>query len=156
VFETFVSGYENMGSIASGGRYDNLTWNFIKNKYPWTGWSIGLSRLLAVLQNIGNLELSRKTLTDVLVLNLDEKYLNNYLEIITSLRKTWINTEFYLENTKIAKQIKYAENKGIKLVIILWEDEVNRWIVAIKILDKKEQIEVNNEDLIEKITFLIG
>lgn len=151
VFETFVTGYENMGSIASWGRYDNLTWNFIKNKYPWTGWSIWLSRLLSVIQNIGKIELKRKTLTDVLVLNLDDRYLNNYLEIINNLRTAWINTEFYLEVSKIAKQIKYAENKWIKMVIILWEDEINRWVIAIKNLDKKEQIEVNKNELIQNI-----
>jgi histidyl-tRNA synthetase len=94
-------------------------------------------------------------LTDVLLLNLDEKYLDNYLEIINNLRSNWINAEFYLETSKIAKQIKYAENKGIKLVIILWEDEINKWVIAIKDLDKKEQTEVQTADLIKKITYLI-
>ena len=49
VYETFIDSYEDLWSISSGWRYDNLTWNFIKNKYPWTGWSIWLSRLLTVL-----------------------------------------------------------------------------------------------------------
>lgn len=155
VFETFVDWYENMGSIASGWRYDNLTWNFIKNKYPWTGWSIGLSRLLAVLKEIGKIDTKRKTLTDVLVLNLDENYLEDYLKILNLLRSNWINSEFYLWEPKISKQLKYAENKWIKLVIIMWEDEINKWIVAIKILDKKEQIEVKNEVLIDSVNSLI-
>lgn len=155
VFETFAQWLENMGSIASGWRYDNLTWNFIKNKYPWTGWSIWLSRLIAVLSENWKLELKRKTLTDVLVLNLDEKYLTKQLKIVSDLRKASINTEFYLEVSKIAKQIKYAENKWIKLVIILWEDEVNKWVVSVKDLDKREQFEIKNDDLIKEITNLI-
>lgn len=154
VFETFISGYEKMGSIASWWRYENLTWNFIKNKYPWAGWSIWLSRLLSIIQEIGKLIFTKKTLTDVLVLNLDEKYLNNYLTVLNYLRNNWVNTEFYLETSKIAKQIKYAENKWIKYILIMWEDEINRWIIALKDLEKKEQIELKLEDVLTKISIL--
>ncbi len=154
VFETFISGYENMGSIASGWRYENLTWNFIKNKYPWAGWSIWLSRLLSIIQEINKLIITKKTLTNVLVLNLDEKYLNNYLTVLNYLRNNWINTEFYLETAKIAKQIKYAENKWIKYILIMWEDEINKWFIALKDLEKKEQIELSLEDVLKKISIL--
>lgn len=154
VFETFISGYENMWSIASWWRYENLTWNFIKNKYPWAGWSIWLSRLLSIIQEIGKLIFTKKTLTNILVLNLDEKYLNNYLTVLNYLRNNWINAEFYLETSKIAKQIKYAENKWIKYILIMWEDEINKGIIALKDLEKKEQIELKLEDVLEKISIL--
>lgn len=156
VFETFVDWYENMGSIASGWRYDNLTWNFIKNKYPWTGWSIGLSRLLAVLKEIGKIDAKRKTLTDVLVLNLFNESAEQCLKILWSLRNAWINTEFYLWVSKIAKQLKYAESKWIKFVIILWEDEIKKWVVTVKNMDIKEQIEIKMSDLIKIITNLVN
>jgi histidyl-tRNA synthetase len=154
VFETFIFGYENMGSIASWWRYENLTWNFIKNKYPWAGWSIWLSRLLSIIQEINKLIFTKKTLTNVLVLNLDEKYLSNYLTVLNYLRNNWINAEFYLETAKIAKQIKYAENKWIKYILIMWEDEISRWIIALKDLEKKEQIELKLEDVLGKISIL--
>ncbi|MFA5917808.1 MAG: histidine--tRNA ligase [Candidatus Gracilibacteria bacterium] len=154
VFETFISGYEKLGSIASGGRYENLTGNFIKNKYPGSGGSIGLSRLLSIIQEINKLIFTKKTLTNVLVLNLDEKYLNNYLTVLNYLRNNGINAEFYLETAKIAKQIKYAENKGIKYILIMGDDEIDRGIVALKDLEKKEQIELKLEYVLEKISIL--
>lgn len=154
VFETFISWYEKLGSIASWWRYENLTWNFIKNKYPWSGWSIWLSRLLSIIQEINKLIFTKKTLTNVLVLNLDEKYLNNYLTVLNYLRNNWINAEFYLETAKIAKQIKYAENKWIKYILIMWDDEIDRGIVALKDLEKKEQIELKLEYVLEKISIL--
>lgn len=154
VYETFIDWFEKMWSISSGWRYDNLTWNFIKNKYPWTGWSIWLSRLLAILAEIWQFKEKTKTLTKVLVLNLDKNYLKNYLEIINLLRKNQINTEFYLETAKIDKQIKYANNKWINLLVIMWETEIAKWIIWLKILDKREQIEVKIENLVTKINNL--
>jgi len=143
VFETFIDWFESFWSVSSWWRYDNLTWNFIKNKYPWVGWSIGLSRLLSVIWATSKLNYQIKTLTDVLVLNIDEKYLKKCLEVVKKLRKAWINTEFYLEHSKISKQIKYAENKGIRYVLILWEDEINRWVIAMKDMFVREQKEID-------------
>ncbi|MDD3302063.1 MAG: histidine--tRNA ligase [Candidatus Gracilibacteria bacterium] len=143
VFETFIDGFESFGSVSSGGRYDNLTGNFIKNKYPGVGGSIGLSRLLSVIGATSKLNYQIKTLTDVLVLNIDEKYLKKCLEVVKKLRKAGINTEFYLEHSKISKQIKYAENKGIRYVLILGEDEINRGVIAMKDMFVREQKEID-------------
>ncbi|MDP2091108.1 MAG: histidine--tRNA ligase [Candidatus Gracilibacteria bacterium] len=152
VFETFILGAEEMGSIASGGRYENLTSNFCKNNYPGVGGSIGLSRLISVLNNIGKIELGAKTVSKVLVLNMGEEYLTNNLQIVKTLRNIGINTEIYLDSeTKLQKQIKYADNKKIPFVIIQGEDEIEKGVIQLKNLEKGEQIEVKIKDLEKKL-----
>lgn len=152
VFETFILWAEEMWSIASGGRYENLTSNFCKNNYPWVWWSIWLSRLISVLNNIWKIELWAKTVSKVLVLNMWEEYLTNNLQIVKTLRNIWINTEIYLDSeTKLQKQIKYADNKKIPFVIIQWEDEIEKWVIQLKNLEKWEQIEVKIKDLEKKL-----
>jgi histidyl-tRNA synthetase len=152
VFETFISWAEKMWSISSWGRYDDLCNHFSKNNFPWVGWSIGLSRLLAVLNELDKLNFDKKTVSEILVLNLWEDVLNKNLELVKYLRNNWINTEIYLDwNVKFAKQIKYADNKKIPFVIIFWEDEINKWIVQLKNLKTWKQIEVNKEKILKYI-----
>lgn len=152
VFETFICWYENFWSISSGGRYDNLASNFTKNNFPWVWGSIWLSRLLSILKEINKLNFSKKTLTKVLIINMWEKFLAKNLEILNYLRNSWINSEIYLDsNTKIQKQLKYANNKKIPFVIINWEDEINKWIIQFKNLDSWEQKELKREDLLNNI-----
>jgi histidyl-tRNA synthetase len=148
VFETFIDWAENMWSISSGWRYDDLCSHFSKNNFPWVGWSIWLSRLLAVLDELKLLKYDKKTITDVLVLNIWEENFEQNLSLVKDLRDNWINTEMYLDgNTKFAKQIKYADNKKIKYVIIQWEDEIRKAIVQIKNLESWKQEEVKLNEL---------
>lgn len=149
VYETFIIGAESMWSISSWGRYDDLCSHFSKNNFPGVWGSIGLSRLLAVLNELNKLELNKKTISDVLLLNLWEDVLSKNLKLIKILRDNWINSEIYLDsNTKFAKQIKYADNKKIPLVIIYWEDEISKWIVQLKNITNWEQKEIKIGDII--------
>lgn len=152
VFETFINGFEKYGSIASGGRYENLCSHFSKNNYPGVWGSIWLSRLLCILQDIWNIEYSQKVPTQVLVLNMWEELLQDNLEIVKTLRMNWINTEIYLDaNVKIQKQFKYADNKKIPLVIIYGENEKKWGFAQLKNLQSGEQKEVLIEELVETI-----
>ncbi len=152
VFETFILWAEELGSISSWGRYENLTSNFSKNSYPWVWGSIGLSRLLSVLNNIWKIELWAKTVSKVLVLNMWEENLTSNLQIVKTLRNLWINTEIYLDSdAKIQKQIKYADNKKIPFVIIQWQDEIKEWVFQLKNLLKWEQKELKIKDIEKKI-----
>ncbi|MDD2870495.1 MAG: histidine--tRNA ligase [Candidatus Gracilibacteria bacterium] len=152
VFETFILGAESMGSIASGGRYENLTSNFCKNNYPGVGGSIGLSRLISVLNEINKVELKNKTVTKVLVLNMGEEYLTNNLQIVKTLREMLINAEIYLDSdTKIQKQFKYADNKKIPYVIIQGQDEIEKGIIQLKDLSEGTQKEVKIKDLAKEL-----
>ena len=148
VFETFIDWAENMWSISSWWRYDDLCSNFSKNNFPWVGWSIWLSRLLAVLDELKLLEYNKKTLTEALVLNMWEENLEQNLNLVKNLRDNWINTEIYLDsNTKFAKQIKYADNKKIKYIVIQGKNEIVNWIVQVKNLENWEQEEMNIKNL---------
>jgi histidyl-tRNA synthetase len=151
VFETFIVWAEDLWSIASGWRYDNLASNFSKNNYPWVWGSIWLTRLLTILENLWKLKFERKTVSKVLVLNMWEKTLENNLKIVENLRNFWINTEIYLEEAKMQKQLKYANNKKIQYALICWDLEFEKRIVQLKNLDTGEQKEVKEEELVSVI-----
>lgn len=154
VFETFIQWAEGMWSIASGWRFENLCSNFTKNSYPWVGGSIWLSRLIAVLTELWKINIKEKTVSKVLVLNMWEDYLSNNLEIVKIIRDLWINTELFLDSTKkIQKQLKYANNKWIKFVIINWEEEIKKGIVQLKNLETGEQNEIKINELEKNLRF---
>jgi histidyl-tRNA synthetase len=151
VFETFIFWAESMWSIASWGRYENLAENFTKNNFPWVGGSIWLSRLIAVLNELWKIELEAKTVSQVMLVNMWENLLTNNLQIVNKLRKKWINVEIFLDpDTKIQKQLKYADNKKIPFVIIIGEEEIKKGIVQLKDLRNWTQREVKNQDLINE------
>ena len=154
VFETFIAGAESMGSISSGGRYENLCGNFTKNPYPGVGGSIGLSRLIAVLQQLENdaIQPKAKTTSEILVLNMDEELLADCLEIVKTLRNAGIPTEIYLDSSaKMKKQMKYADNKNIKKVLIFGGNEKENGTVMLKNLDGGAQKEISLEKLVSEI-----
>lgn len=152
VFETFISDAESMWSISSWWRYDDLCSHFSKNNFPWVWGSIGLSRLLSVLAELNKLNYDKKTVSDVLLLNLWDNVLKQNLWLIKMLRDNSINSEIYLDgDTKIAKQLKYADNKKIPFVIIYWEEEIKKWLVQLKNLIKAEQKEVSIDEIVKFI-----
>jgi histidyl-tRNA synthetase len=152
VFETFISDAESMWSISSWWRYDDLCSHFSKNNFPWVWGSIGLSRLLSVLAELDKLNYDKKTVSDVLLLNLWDNVLKQNLWLIKILRDNSINSEIYLDcDTKIAKQLKYADNKKIPFVIIYWEEEISKWLVQLKNLINWEQKEVSIDEIVKFI-----
>ena len=152
VFETFIVGHEGVWSISSGWRYENLCSNFSSSSFPGVGWSIGISRLLSILNSIWSVQADKKTITDILVLNTWNNLLTKNLDIVKSLRGYWIQTELYLdEKAKISKQLKYANNKKIPYVIIYGEQEDEKWIVQIKVLASWEQKEVKIWELTKNL-----
>jgi histidyl-tRNA synthetase len=81
-----------------------------------------------------------------------EEYLTNNIQIVKKLRNNWINTELYLDSeTKIQKQLKYADNKKIPYVIIAWEDELKKWIIQLKDLVKWKQKEIKLSDVVKNL-----
>ncbi len=153
VFETFISGSESMWSISSGGRYENLAWNFTKNSFPWVWGSIWLSRLLAILKDLWKVKLGAKTVSQVMVVNMWDEFLTNHLKIVNKLRKNGVNVEIFLDGrAKMQKQLKYANNKNIPFVIIQAEEEIKKWVFQLKNLVKWEQKELSIDKL-EKTLF---
>ena len=130
VYETFLDDDMWLWSISSGGRYENLT-TYIDSKrnFSWVGWSIWISRLMALIFENG--EWSKQTTTNYLCINFKETF-GDICNIAQKLRKENNNVEIYPSADKLGKQFWYADKKGIPLVIILGEWEKKEWIYKIK------------------------
>lgn len=150
VFESFLAGAEWMWSFSSGGRYENLASAFTKNSFPGVWWSIGLSRIIAMLQELGRFPLEAQTPTKVLVLNMWDDTLEYNLWLVKKLRENNISSEIYLDkNAKFAKQIKYADKKGINYVVICGTQERENNKVQFKKLISGEQLEITFDEVID-------
>ncbi|HEU0306461.1 MAG TPA: histidine--tRNA ligase, partial [Lysobacter sp.] len=109
VYETTLNDYPQIGSICSGGRYENLASHYTKSKLPGVGISIGLTRLFWQLREAGLLGSAASTSTvQVLVTQMDASHLPQYLAVAAELRRGGFNTEVVMEAGKLAKQFKYA------------------------------------------------
>ena len=150
VYETFLNDYRELGSICSGGRYENLADYYTEKKLCGVGISIGLSRLFYKLNEMGLIEAKKKTTAEVLVLPMDDK-LEYSLEVGTKLREKGIHTEVYLENKKIKAKMKYADRLGIKYTIVIGEEERQEEKVTLKNMETGEQEKLTIEQAIEKI-----
>jgi histidyl-tRNA synthetase len=150
VYETTLNDYPQIGSICSGGRYENLAGQYTKSHLPGVGISIGASRLFWQLREAGLIE-SAESSVEVLVAQMDEVRLPEYLKLASELRRAGINAEVQLESRKVAKQFQYADRAGIRFVLLLGEDEAARGVVAVKDMRKQEQFEVPREDLVRAL-----
>lgn len=130
IFETFLNDLPTIGSVCSGGRYDNLADLFTKEKLPGVGASLGLDRLLAAmeeLQLLGN----TSTPAQVFIAYFDKDRLGDYQRLARSLRSEGLGVEVYPEATGLGKQLKYADRKGFKLALIAGSTEfaADQWQV---------------------------
>ncbi len=146
VYETRLDAYPQIGSICSGGRYENLASHYTKSTLPGVGISIGLTRLFWQLREAGLVDTAESTV-QVLVSQMDEARLPVYLTIANELRAGGINTEVQLEPKKIGAQFKYANRAGIRFVVVVGEDEEQRGVVSVKDLRREEQFEVPRTEL---------
>lgn len=121
VYETILDDYPEVGSICSGGRYDNLCQYYTNQKLPGVGISIGLDRLFGLLKEKGLLPPMVTYVSDVLVIAADDAAQTKALEIANQIRSVGVNCEVYLEKAKIGKQFRYAESLGIPFVIVVDE-----------------------------------
>ena len=152
LLETFIVGAREYGSIASGGRYENLVWSFSKNAFPWVWVSIGLTRLFQILDVLRKIKTERMSYTQVLVLNLDEKYTDMLLGVVKRFREKGVVTEIYLDSTaKMKKQLEYANAKKVKFVVICGEDEATQGVFSVKNLDTWEQTTIPQSDIMSII-----
>jgi len=147
----------DIGSIASGGRYDKLISRFKGADFPGTGMSIGVDRLLFVLNQIDSIK--TKNNEPVLICILDSKYLKKYYETLDYLRKNGISSELYLDPAKnLKKQLTYADKKGCPVAIIVGESEVKENKFTLKNLKsskENDQKTVSKESLIDEIKKII-
>ena len=146
VYETTLDAHPQIGSICSGGRYDDLASHYSKSRLPGVGISIGLTRLFFQLREAGLIATADSSV-DVLVTLLDEPGIDQALALSQQLRAAGFNVETQLEPKKLAKQLQYADRAGIRFVVIRGEDEAARDVVAVKDLRRGEQFEVKPMEL---------
>ena len=147
VYETTLDEHPQIGSICSGGRYDNLASQYTKSKLPGVGISIGATRLYWQLREAGLLEDAGTSTTQALVTQMDADQLPAYLALAGELRAAGIATEVSLDGGKLGKQFKHADRSGIRFVLVLGEDELANDTVTVKDMRRNEQFEVKRDEL---------
>ena len=150
VYETFLNKYRNLGSVCSGGRYDNLTEFYSTRKMQGVGISIGLSRLFFQLTDNNIISTDNQSIADVLVISMDNNY-EKCAQIASTLRKNGLKVQVDFEDKKIAKKFKYADKLNINYVIVIGEDEIKNNVVTIKNMSTGEQNTVTLEESIKII-----
>jgi histidyl-tRNA synthetase len=138
VYETFLTDMPKIGSVCSGGRYDNLAGLYTKQSLPGVGASLGLDRLLAALEE---LELLKGTATPapVLVVQFTAERIGDYQRMARLLRAAGIGAEVFPDAKKLGQQFQYAEKRGHKLALIAGPDDFAKGTWNIKDLAKREE-----------------
>ncbi len=148
VYETFLNDYRELGSICSGGRYDNLAEFYTDKKLPGVGVSIGLTRLFSKLSELNILNEKEQAISKVLVVSITDN-INIAFDVANKIREAGINTDIYLENKKIKAKFKYADRLKIPYVAIIGEEEEKNRTVTLKNMETGEQKELNLDDAID-------
>lgn len=156
IFETTLDDLPSIGSICSGGRYDNLAGLYTKEHLPGIGASLGLDRLLTAMETLEVLSSTSKP-CPVFIPFFDKEHRDDYLKMASVLRSAGIGTEVYPEAKKLGKQLKYADSHGFKYAIVAGGDEWARGEVQIKTLADKttEDIPYQHdapESLVERLS----
>jgi histidyl-tRNA synthetase len=151
IYETTLINAPELGSICSGGRYDDLASYFTDTRLPGVGISIGLTRLFSRLKDAGLLQPLPRTPAEVLVTTMDPKYLERYLSMARRLREAGINTEVYLETAKLGNQLAYADRKGFRVALIAGENEFTKDLVQVKNLAAKSARDVPLAELVQAV-----
>jgi len=151
VYETSLLDHPEIGSICSGGRYDNLAEFYTAKQLPGVGISIGLTRLFYVLGEQGMLNADAPTAPcDVLILPMTED-LSEAVSLSTALRGEGLRTQLYTEQKKFKAKMNYADKIGVPFVLFLGEDEIKDGVVTCKNMKSGEQIKAPHAEVLETI-----
>ena len=138
VYETFLNDYKELGSVCSGGRYENLAEYYTDKKLPGVGISIGLTRLFYKLNELQLIKLDKYSMSDILIIPMTED-MTKSIELASDLRKEGINTEVYLNDKKLKAKFKYADKLKIPYVVVIGEDEISSNTVKVKNMETGEE-----------------
>ncbi|HOO67976.1 MAG TPA: ATP phosphoribosyltransferase regulatory subunit, partial [Bacilli bacterium] len=148
VYETFLKSNPEIGSICSGGRYDNLAEYYTDKKLPGVGISIGLSRLFFILNELELLTSEELDLIDVLIIPMTDNY-DYIINVYNKLERNNKRAQIFYEKRSIKSIINYALSLNISKVIFIGDDEVNTDTVTLKDLNTHEQATETVEKIIE-------
>jgi histidyl-tRNA synthetase len=154
VYETFLTDLPGIGSVCSGGRYDNLAGLYTRQQFPGVGASLGLDRLLAAMEELRLLP-KVATPAPVFLVQFGAEFLGRYEKTARDLRAAGIGVELYPEAKKLGAQLGYADKRGFRLALIAGPDELAKAVWQVKDLAKKESREVADRDLIETVRTML-
>ena len=147
VYETVLNDLPGVGSVCSGGRYDDLASNYTNTQLPGVGISIGLSRLFYKLLEAGVIKPTQQSLAQVIIMPLDNNALPKALEIASHLRTLNVATIVYAEPGAMKKKFRYADRMGCRYVVVIGENELATGALSVKDMESGESFEAKTEDL---------
>ncbi len=150
VYETFLSDLPTIGSVCSGGRYNNLAGLYTKQQLPGVGASLGLDRLVAALEELHLLEAS-STPAPVFMVQFSAERLGDYQKMARALRDAGVGVEVYPEAKKVGNQLQFAEKRGFKLALIAGPDEFTQQVWKIKDLTLRTETTVKADDVVSAV-----
>lgn len=151
VYETFIQGHESIGSVCSGGRYDDLASNFSKEKFPGIGISIGLTRLFYQLQAADLISWGQGDYLKALVIPMSEEEEPAAIKVVNQLRKVGLSSQLYSESGKMKKKFSYADRIQAAFVVIIGGEERAAGLVSLKNLKTGDQERLSLDEAIERI-----
>lgn len=154
IYETLLGDLPEIGSVCSGGRYDNLAELFTSQQLPGVGASLGLDRMLAALEELG-LTQKRSTPAPVLVTMFDAHHINEYLRMGRQLRQAGIGVEVYPEAKGIGRQMKYADRKGFQIALIAGADEFAAGNWQIRTMSDGTQMATAADQVVSTVSSLL-
>ncbi|MFP3913534.1 MAG: histidine--tRNA ligase [Actinomycetota bacterium] len=150
VYETTLEGHPELGSICSGGRYDDLAGQYTTTRLPGVGISIGFTRLFWQLREAGLLP-ATATAVDVSILLMDEADLPYCLGMAERLRKAGVSVETRMEPSRLGRQLKAADRRGVPIALIAGESERDGGTVTVKDMRSGDQSDVGIDSLVEHV-----
>ena len=152
VYETEMTEHPEIGSVCSGGRYDNLAEYYTDRQLPGVGISIGLTRLFYVLGEQGLLSDEIVTAPcDALVLPMTEE-LGFAVSAATALRRAGVRTQLYAEKKKFKAKMSYADKIGVPFAVFIGEDEVKEGLLSVKDMQTGEQVKLSPDEAAKRIS----
>lgn len=154
VYETFLTDLPGIGSVCSGGRYDNLAGLYTRQSLPGVGASLGLDRLLAAMEELGVLP-KTATPAPVLLVQFSSERLGDYQRMARTLRSEGIGVEVFPEARKVGQQLQYAEKRGFALALIAGPDEFATGVWKVKDLARRQETTVPAESVVAAVRRLL-
>ena len=156
LYETFLTDLPGIGSVCSGGRYDNLASLYTKQVLPGVGASLGVDRLLAAMEEIKHPWMTgQSTPAPVLVLQFENTWLGHYQRVARALRAAGIGAEVYPEVKRLKAQFEYADKRGFKVALVNGSDEFAAGVWKIKDLAKREEMKVPEAEVVGRIAEIL-
>lgn len=153
VYETILNDYPEVGSVCSGGRYDDLAGYYTKTALPGVGISIGLSRLFSKLREVpGLIQANRQSPADVVVMPIGDAQVGQGIAAAAALRDAGVATMLYTEPDTVKAKLRYANRMGFTYVVLIGETEANDGVVKFKNMTDRTESNVTVQQLVELVS----